>query len=295
MPQCKNEIREDATMDQKIITLFDRFTHGGMNRRDFFERLAGLAGGTAAATALLAVLENNYARAAIVPEDDPSIRAEMTEIAPGIKGYLVRPAADGTYPAVLVIHENRGLNPHIKDVTRRMAKEGFIAFGGDYLTAKGGTPDDADKARDMIGELKAEEPVAFSQAAVAALARLPGSNGKVGAIGFCWGGGQVNALAVADASLAAGVAYYGRQAAAADVPRIKAPLMLHYAGLDERINAGIAAYEAALKDNGKVFELHMYDGANHAFNNDTNEARYDKAAAELAWSRTVDFLRKNLG
>ena len=282
-------------MDQKIITLFDRFTHGGMNRRDFFERLAGLAGGTAAATALLAVLENNYARAALVPEDDPSIRAEMTEIAPGIRGYLVRPAAEGTYPAVLVIHENRGLNPHIKDVTRRMAKEGFIAFGGDYLTAKGGTPDDADKARDMIGELKAEEPVAFSQAAVAALAKLPGSNGKVGAIGFCWGGGQVNALAVADASLAAGVAYYGRQAAAADVPRIKAPLMLHYAGLDERINAGIAAYEAALKDNGKVFELHMYDGANHAFNNDTNEARYDKAAADLAWSRTVDFLKKNLG
>ena len=207
----------------------------------------------------------------------------------------MRPAAEGTYPAVLVIHENRGLNPHIKDVTRRMAKEGFIAFGGDYLTAKGGTPDDADKARDMIGELKAEEPVAFSQAAVAALAKLPGSNGKVGAIGFCWGGGQVNALAVADASLAAGVAYYGRQAAAADVPKIKAPLMLHYAGLDERINAGIAEYEAALKDNGKVFELHMYDGANHAFNNDTNEARYDKAAADLAWSRTVAFLKKNLG
>lgn len=282
-------------MDQKIINLFDRFTHGGMNRRDFFERLVGLAGGTAAATALLAVLENNYAKAALVPEDDPSIKAEMTEIAPGIRGYLVRPAAEGTYPAVLVIHENRGLNPHIKDVTRRMAKEGFIAFGGDYLAAKGGTPDDADKARDMIGELKAEEPVAFSQAAVAALAKLPGSNGKVGAIGFCWGGGQVNALAVADASLAAGVAYYGRQAAAADVPRIKAPLMLHYAGLDERINAGIAAYEAALKDNGKVFELHMYDGANHAFNNDTNEARYDKAAADLAWSRTVAFLKKNLG
>ena len=282
-------------MDQKIITLFDRFTHGGMNRRDFFERLVGLAGGTAAATALLAVLENNYARAAIIPEDDPSIKAEMTEIAPGIKGYLVRPAAEGTYPAVLVIHENRGLNPHIKDVTRRMAKEGFIAFGGDYLTAKGGTPEDADRARDMIGELKAEEPVAFSQAAVAALAKLTGSNGKVGAIGFCWGGGQVNALAVADASLAAGVAYYGRQAAAADVPKITAPLMLHYAGLDERINAGIAEYEAALKDNGKVFELHMYDGANHAFNNDTNEARYDKAAADLAWSRTVAFLKKNLG
>jgi carboxymethylenebutenolidase len=282
-------------MDQNIITLFDRFTHGGMSRRDFFERLAGLAGGTAAATALLQVLENDYANAALVPEDDPAIKAEMTEIAPGIRGYLARPAANGTYPAVLVIHENRGLNPHIKDVTRRLARDGFIAFGGDYLTAKGGTPADADKARDMIGELKDEEPVAFSQAAIAALAKLPGSNGKVGAVGFCWGGGQVNALAVADAALAAGVAYYGRQPASADVVRIKAPLLLHYAGLDDRINAGIAEYEAALKKDGKAYELFIYDGVNHAFNNDTNAARYDKAAADLAWSRTVAFLKKNLG
>ncbi|MFO1122058.1 MAG: dienelactone hydrolase family protein [Hyphomicrobiales bacterium] len=282
-------------MDQNIITLFDRFTHGGMSRRDFFERLVGLAGGTAAATALLQVLENDYAHAALVPEDDPAIKTEMTEIAPGIRGYLARPAADGIYPAVLVIHENRGLNPHIKDVTRRLAKDGFIAFGGDYLTAKGGTPADADKARDMIGELKTEEPVAFSQAAIAALAKLPGSNGKVGAVGFCWGGGQVNALAVADAALAAGVAYYGRQPASADVARIKAPLLLHYAGLDDRINAGIAEYEAALKKDGKAYELFIYDGVNHAFNNDTNAARYDKAAADLAWSRTVAFLKKNLG
>lgn len=282
-------------MDQNIITLFDRFTHGGMSRRDFFERLAGLAGGTAAATALLQVLENDYANAAVVPEDDPAIKAEMTEIASGVRGYLARPAADGTYPAVLVIHENRGLNPHIKDVTRRLAKDGFIAFGGDYLTAKGGTPADADKARDMIGELKDEEPVVFSQAAIAALAKLPGSNGKVGAVGFCWGGGQVNALAVADAALAAGVAYYGRQPASADVARIKAPLQLHYAGLDDRINAGIADYEAALKKDGKVYELFIYDGVNHAFNNDTNAARYDKAAADLAWSRSVAFLKKNLG
>ena len=281
-------------MDQKIITLFDRFTHGAMNRRDFLEKLATMAGGTAAATALLQVLENNYALAAMVAEDDPAIKAGMAEIAPGISGYLVRPAAQGTYPAVLVIHENRGLNPHIKDVTRRMAKEGFIAFGGDYLTSAGGTPEDADKARDMIGALKLEEPVAFSQAAVAALSKIAGGNGKVGAIGFCWGGGQVNSLAVADPALGAGVAYYGRQAAAADVPKIKAPLMLHYAGLDERINAGIKDYEAALKANGKTYELHIHEGANHAFNNDTNEARYNKEAAELAWSRTVAFLNQHL-
>lgn len=282
-------------MDQKFIDLFDRYTHGGMNRRDFLERLALLAGSTAAATALLPVLENNYAHAELVPENDPAIKAEMVEIAPGIKGYLVRPAAGGTYPAVLVIHENRGLNPHIKDVTRRMAKEGFIAFGGDYLTAQGGTPADEEKAREMIGNLKPEDALAFSRAATDALAKLPGSNGKVGAVGFCWGGGAVNALAAAeDPNFRAGVAYYGRQAAAADVPKISAPLLLHYAGLDERINAGIADFEAALKANGKTYELFMYEGANHAFNNDTNAARYNKEAADLAWSRTVAFLKKNL-
>jgi len=281
-------------MDQKIINLFDRFTHGGMTRRDFFDRLTVMAGGTAAAAALLGVLENNYAGAATVAEGDPAIKAGMTEIAPGIKGYLVRPAAAGTYPAVLVIHENRGLNPHIRDVTRRMAKEGFIAFGGDYLAAKGGTPEEADKARDMIGELTAGEPVGFSRAAVAALASLPGSTGKVGAVGFCWGGGQVNALAVADPALKAGVAYYGRQVAAADVPKIAAPLLLHYAGLDERVNAGIKDFEAALKANGKAYEIYIYDNVNHAFNNDTNQARYNQEAADLAWSRTVAFLKKHL-
>jgi carboxymethylenebutenolidase len=283
-------------MDQKIIDLFDRYTHGGMNRRDFLERLSLLAGSSAAALTLLPALENNYASAEIVPENDPAIKAEEAEIAPGIKGYLVRPSAEGTYPAVLVIHENRGLNPHIKDVTRRMAKEGFIAFGGDYLTAQGGTPADEDKAREMIGTLKPEETLAFSRSAIDALAKIQGSNGKVGAIGFCWGGGAVNALAVSgDPNLKAGVAYYGRQAPAAEVPKIAAPLMLHYAGLDERINAGIAEFEAALKANGKAYELHMYEGANHAFNNDTNAARYSKEAADLAWRRTVDFLRTNLG
>jgi carboxymethylenebutenolidase len=283
-------------MDQKIIDLFDKYTHGGMNRRDFLEKLTLMAGSTAAVTAILPVLENNYAQAEVVPENDPVIKAESFELEPGVAGYLVRPAAEGTYPAVLVIHENRGLNPHIKDVTRRMAKEGFIAFGGDYLTAMGGTPADEEKAREMIGTLKPEDALAFSQKAVAALAKVNGSNGNVGAIGFCWGGGAVNALAASgDQNLKAGVAYYGRQAPAADVPKISAPLMLHYASLDERINAGIAEFEAALKANSKAYELHMYEGANHAFNNDTNAARYSKEASDLAWGRTVEFLKKHLG
>lgn len=293
MPQ--QSVDQKQTVDQKYISLFDRYTHGGMNRRDFLERLTLLAGSSAAATALLPVLENNYAQAEVVAENDPAIAVEMAEIAPGIKGYMVRPALAGTYPVVLVIHENRGLNPHIKDVTRRLAKEGFIAFGADYLTPMGGTPKDADKARDMIGELKKPDAVVFSQTAVAALSKLPGGNGKVGAIGFCWGGGQVNALAVTgDPGLKAGVVYYGSQPKAEDVAKISAPLMLQYGELDERINAGIGGYEAALKANGKTYELFVYKGANHAFNNDTNAARYDKQAAELAWGRSVAFLKTHL-
>lgn len=281
-------------MDQKIINLFDRYTHGGMSRRDFIDKLAALAGSAAAASALLPVLENNYARAAIVPENDPRLVLAEGEIAPGIKGLLAIPKeAAAKLPAVLVIHENRGLNPHIKDVTRRMALEGFVAFGADYLAPLGGTPEDSDKARDMIGTLKNEEVVAYSQAALKALQSHSQGNGKAGAMGFCWGGGQVNALAVADPGLAAGVAYYGRQPEAAQVPAIKAPLMLHYASLDERINAGIAGFEEALKAGNKSYELHMYEGANHAFNNDTNAARYSKEAAVLAWGRTVEFLKKH--
>ena len=282
-------------MEQKIIDLFDRYTHGGLNRRDFLERLTLLAGSTAAATALLPALENNYAHAEVVPENDPDIVTEMVEIAPGIKGYLVRPKAAGTYPAVLVIHENRGLNPHIKDVTRRVAKEGFIAFGADYLTPLGGTPADEEKAREMFEELKPDAVVAFSTAAVDALVKIQGGNGKVGAVGFCWGGGAVNALAVTgDPNLKAGVSYYGMQPKDG-VAKITAPLMLHYASLDERINAGIKDYEAALTADGKVFEAFVYDGVNHAFNNDTNAARYNKEAADLAWGRTIGFFRKYLG
>jgi carboxymethylenebutenolidase len=285
-------------MDQRIIDLYDRFTHGGIDRRAFLDRLASLAGGTAAAVALLPILQNDYARAAIVDEADPRLEAGMIDIPAGgaaLKGYLVR-TRDGPAkrPAVIVIHENRGLNPHIRDVTRRMALEGFLALAPDYLSPAGGTPADEDRAREMIGTLKAPDVVAWSRAALAALASHAGSTGKVGAVGFCWGGGQVNALAVADSDLAAGVAYYGRQAAASDVPAIRTALMLHYAGLDERINAGIPPFEAALKAAGTTYALHMYPGVNHAFNNDTAAARYDKAAADLAWSRSVAWFRRHL-
>jgi carboxymethylenebutenolidase len=284
-------------MDQRIIDLYDDFTHGGMSRRSFIDKLGALAGSAAAATALLPILQNNYAQAQTVQENDQRITAETVDIpgAPGLKGYLVKPKdAAGKLPTVIVIHENRGLNPHIKDVTRRMATEGFIALGLDCLSPMGGTPEDEDKGRDMIGQLKAPDVLAYGKAAVAYLKGRPDSNGKVGAIGFCWGGGAVNNLAVNEPNLNAGVAYYGGQPKAEDVPKINAAMMMHYGGLDERINACIPAYEAALKQAGKTYEIYVYEGANHAFNNDTNAARYDKEASDLAWRRTVGFLKKNL-
>ncbi|WP_262028855.1 dienelactone hydrolase family protein [Microvirga sp. Mcv34] len=284
-------------MDQRIIDLYDDFTHGGLSRRTFLDRLAALAGSTAAATTLLSVLQSNYAMAQTVQENDPRITAETVDIPgiPGLKGYLVKPKdATGKLPTVIVIHENRGLNPHIKDVTRRVATQGFIALGLDYLSPMGGTPADEDKGRDMIGQLKAPDVIAYGKAAVAYLKGLPDGNGKVGAIGFCWGGGAVNNLAVNEPGLNAGVAYYGGQPKAEDVLKINAALLLHYGGLDDRINAGIPAYEAALKQAGKTYEIYVYEGANHAFNNDTGAARYNKEAADLAWGRTVAFLKKHL-
>lgn len=280
-------------LDPKFITLFDRFTHGGMTRRDFMERLGAMAGSAAAAQSLLAVLENNYAQAATVAEDDPRLAAADQRF-DGTAGYLVRPAAAATVPgAVIVIHENRGLNAHIRDVARRLALENFVVYAPDYLAALGGTPADADQARDMIGTLKPEVVLATSRAAFTALAALNATTGRVGAMGFCWGGGEVNRLAVAEPMLAAGVVYYGMQPKAG-IENIRAPLLLHYAGLDDRINAGMAGFEAALKADGKVFEAHVYEGVNHAFNNDTNAARYDRAAADRAWSRTIAFFRKYL-
>jgi carboxymethylenebutenolidase len=284
----------EALVNQKIIDLYDNFTHGGMSRRAFLDRLAALAGSTAAAAALLPVLQNDYAHAQTIDEADPRLSAEMVDIpgVPGLKGYLAKPKTGDKLPTVLVIHENRGLNPHIRDVTRRVATEGFVALGLDFLSPMGGTPADEDKGRDMIGELKGSDVIAYGKAAIASLKSRPDGNGKVGAVGFCWGGSAVNNLAVADPDLSAGVAYYGGQPKAEDVPKIKAALLLQYGGLDERINAGIPAFEAALKQGGKTYEIYVYEGANHAFNNNTNAARYDKAAADLAWRRTVSFLKK---
>jgi len=284
-------------MDQRFIDLFDTYTHGRMRRREFLDRLASLAGGAAAATALLPMLENDYAHAQIVPETDSRVVTETVTFPStmgGVTGYLARPAGEGKHGGVVVIHENRGLNPHIKDVTRRLATDGFVALAPDYLSHGGGTPADEDQARELISQLMGPDALAISKAAVEALRARPDVNGKVGAVGFCWGGGQANILAVSEPALAAAVSYYGRQPTRAQVDSIKAPLLLHYAGLDDRINAGISDFEAALKDEGKTYELFMYEGANHAFNNDTNAARYDKAASDLAWGRTVEFLRKHL-
>jgi carboxymethylenebutenolidase len=284
-------------MDQRIIDLYDEFTHGTMGRRGFLDRLATLAGGTAAASAALGLLQNNYALAQLVAESDPRITTDTVAI-PGVDrltGYLVKPKAAGRHPAVIVIHENRGLNPHIKDVTRRFGTEGFLALGVDCLSPVGGTPGDEDRARSMIGELKPGDAIASLRAALAMLKSHPAANGKVGAVGFCWGGAFTNSLAATDPTLDAAVPYYGRQPTADVVPNIRAPLMLHYAENDPGVNAGIAAYEAALKAAGKSYELHMYPGAQHAFNNDTGPARYNKEAADLAWSRTLAFFRKHLG
>jgi carboxymethylenebutenolidase len=284
-------------MEQKIIDLYDRYTHGGMSRRAFFDKLVMLAGGTAAATALLPMLENNYAHADTVAEDDPRVKGETVTFKAGsqdVSGYLVRLAADGKYPSVVVVHENRGLNPHTKDVARRLAVDGFQALAVDFLSPIGGTPSDQDKAREMIGTLQALDVTGWARGAVAYLRGTPNSNGKVGAVGFCWGGGVIGRLAVAEPTLDAGVVYYGQQPPAEDVAKIKAPLLLNYAGTDERINAGIPAFEEALKKSGKDYTLYMYEGAQHAFLNDTNEARYNKEAAELAWGRTLDFFKKHL-
>jgi carboxymethylenebutenolidase len=283
-------------MDQGIIDLYDRFTHGAISRRAFLDRLVALAGGAAAAAALLPLLANDYARAETVPENDARLDSETLSIAevPRLTGYFVRPKQGPKRANVIVLHENRGLNPHIRDVARRIALEGFAALAIDCLSPQGGTPADEDKARDMFAKLKPEDAVAYARAAVSVLERREDTTDDVGAVGFCWGGGGVNDLAVAESRLDAVVAYYGRQPPLDRVKEIQAPMLLHYAGLDERITSGAAAYEAALKQAGKHVEMYIYPGVNHAFNNDTAPARYNKEAADLAWSRTVAFLRKHL-
>ena len=284
-------------MDQRIINLYDSFTHGGINRREFLDRLAEIAGSSAAALALLPLLQNDYARAATVAPDDARLAIDIvTYDAAGtrINGYLARPKAKGKRPAVIVIHENRGRNPHIEDVARRLALDGFLALSPDLLSVAGGTPADEDQARDLHAKADKGAMLSAALAAIPFIKNHAESTGKVGAVGFCYGGGVVNSMATASADLNAGVAYYGAQPPADKVPGIKAALLLHYGGLDERINAGIPAYEAALKANSKRYTIYVYPNVNHAFNNDTGN-RYDKPAADLAWSRTIAFFKENLG
>jgi carboxymethylenebutenolidase len=298
-PEDKTQARRTTPkITQEMIALYDDYTHLTLDRRRFFDHLTRVAGGTAAAYALLPLLDSNYAQAAMVAPDDARLTVEKITF-PGatgeMTGYLARPAgATGKLPAVLVIHENRGLNPHIEDVTRRFAVEGFVALGVDFLSPSGGTPPDEDKARDMIGALDNGQTIQHAVAAVDYLAHRPDTNGKVGSVGFCWGGALSNQVAVNAPAISATVAYYGRQPDAAQVAKIKAPMMLHYAGLDERINAGIPDFEGALKSSGVNYEVFVYDNVNHAFNNDTNAARYDQKAAEVAWNRTVTFFKDKL-
>lgn len=262
---------------QAMIDAYDEYTHLTLDRRGFMDKLTRLTGSAAAAAAVAPLIAASSARAAMVAADDARIAGEEVSFdgASGpVSGYLVKPtAAEGPMPAVIVIHENRGLNEHIRDVARRVALEGFVALAPDFLSPAGGTPADEDRAREMIGQLDAAQTRQNAVAAVTYLNGRDDTTGKVGAVGFCWGGGLTNDLAAASPDLAAAVPYYGRQASLDEVPNIQAALLLHYAGLDERINAGIDAYRAALEAHGKEFEIHIYEGANHAFNNDTSEAR----------------------
>lgn len=307
---------------QAIIDLYDAFTHGAMSRRAFLDRLARLAGGAGAACTLLPILANDYARAALTEEDDerltistaqfnvktadliapeeampdgPNAGVVPTTHLPFVTAYHARPKDKSIAPAVIVIHENRGLNPHIRDVARRIALEGFHAFAVDMLSPFGGTPPDEDKARAMIGKLDPEKTAGKLAEITDHLALLKTHQRKVGAIGFCWGGGMIGRLATAAPALVAGVSYYGMAPPVEAVAKIRARMLLHYAGEDARINESAPAFEAALKAAGVDYQLFRYEGAQHAFNNDTNAARYDKTAADLAWGRTIAFLKESLG
>ena len=282
-------------MDQRIINLFDEYTHKPLNRQDFMKRLTVLTGSMAAAMAVLPLLEVNYANATTV-QDDQLLTEDITYPGDGttMKGYLARPKAEGKYGSVVVIHENRGLNPHIKDVARRVAKAGYVALAPDALSPFGGTPQNEDEGRALFGQLDAEKNRKNFLNAFAYLKARKESNGKTGAVGFCWGGALSNQMAVHNPDLNAAVSFYGSQPAVSDVPKIKAPIQLHYGGLDERINAGIPAFEEALKAAGTKYELYVYEGANHAFHNDTAPTRYNETAAKLAWERTLRFFSQYL-
>lgn len=284
-------------MNREASDLYDRYTSGAINRRVFLRKLAVLAGSTTAAWALLSKLEKEHANAAIVPADDSRLDAKHIKY-PGatidIRAYWAKSKGEAQLPGVVVIHENRGLNPHIEDVARRVALEGFIALAPDALTPMGGTPQDESEARNMIGKLDTQQNLDNFLAAIRYLDTHPMCTGKVGVVGFCWGGAMANQLAVHSSDVDAAVPYYGRQPASEEVPKIKADLLLHYAALDERINKGISAYESALKTAGVSYQVYVYEGAKHAFNNDTNPDRYNRQAAELAWQRTIAFFKEKL-
>jgi carboxymethylenebutenolidase len=282
-------------MDQRIINLYDEYTHKPLSRNEFLRRLVLLTGSTAAAMAVLPMIEVNQAHAAITPDEDlfterigyPGVNGEM-------QAYVARPKTEKKYAAVIVIHENRGLNAHIEDVARRAAIAGYLAVAPNALAPIGGTPANEDEARAKFQQLKPEDNL---QNFIKVFDYLPGRkdfNGITGCVGFCWGGAMANNLAVNIPSLKAAVPFYGRQPKTEDVPKIKAALQLHYAENDEGVNAGIAAYEEALKINKITYELYMYAGAQHAFHNDTAASRYNEAAAKLAWQRTLDFFKKYL-
>jgi carboxymethylenebutenolidase len=284
-------------MDQKITTIYNEYRQGQTNRRDFIRKLAMFAGSTAAALALLPVLEENSLKASASFQDDPDLLTEFITypaFTGDMKAFMARPKSGKKFPAVIVIHENRGLVPHIREVAKRMAKEGFLAIAPDALSPVGGTPEDVTNVGELFKQLKPEETTKNFVAAVKYLKTNPMSNGKVGCTGFCWGGAMTNQVAVNAPDLDAAVPYYGRQPAAEDVAKIKAPIMAHYAGNDQGINAGIATFEEALKANKKEYQIFMYEGANHAFNNDSNPQRYNEEAAKLAWGRTIGFFKEKL-
>ncbi|HZF26773.1 MAG TPA: dienelactone hydrolase family protein [Steroidobacteraceae bacterium] len=284
-------------MDRRIIGLYDEYTHASLDRRVFLERLASLAGGMSAALALVPLLQPNVAAAAQVPEDDDRLHCRKVDLSndpQGLRGYLAAPRKGKKWPAVLVIHENRGLNPHVEDVTRRLGIAGYFALAPDFLSALGGTPSDEDQARELIGKLNADQVLSDAMTAAAWLRDSTESTGHVGAVGFCWGGGLVGRLATADENLNAAVVFYGRVPPLEDVSKIKASLLLHYAGLDNRIDADLPAFRKALDDAHVRYQLYMYENVDHAFHNDTSAARYNAAAATLAWQRTLDFFAHNL-
>jgi len=285
-------------LDRRIVELYDEYTHKPLDRRVFMNRLLAIVGSAAAAEAALALLEPNYAKAQQVPADDARIstaRLDTTVDGVALRGYLVTPKAEARRGGVLIIHENRGLNPHIEDITRRLALEGFTALGLDFLTPLGGTPADADAARALFSQLSVESVVTQGRAALKYLASRPDANGKTGAVGFCWGGGAINDLAVAAPELNAGVVFYGRSPDLAKVPQIKARLLIQQAARDSRLVGMLPDYEKALKAAGIRYEAIVYPDVDHAFMNDTSAERYNAATARQAWARTVAFLKAETG